>query len=204
MSCQSLITPMSTTSITRSSLCSEKVEVRSIEGTFEEALKLEERKTSKVKAVLGSLDEADKCRDLPETMNGFDDEDRCPDLNPRARRREPRPRKKVFFEFAEAIIRKQRFPLLNKVASAIQSLPEGKQVIVESHTDSVGADIVANKKLSQARARPVRTYLVGRGIDPQRLDARGFGEEQPLSSNRSEAGRENNRRVEFTIVDALE
>ncbi len=153
----------------------------------------------------GILDEADKCRDLPETMNGFDDQDGCPDINPELvvvnlDLGKIEIKQKVFFEFAKAIIRKQSFPLLNEVASAIQSLPQGKHVIVEGHTDSVGAD-KANKKLSQARANSVRTYLIGRGIDPQLLDAKGFGEERPLSSNRSEAGREKNRRVEFTIVD---
>ncbi|MBI2372427.1 MAG: OmpA family protein [Deltaproteobacteria bacterium] len=151
----------------------------------------------------GILDPKDKCRDLPETPNGFEDSDGCPDINPELvvvnlDLGKIEIKQKVFFEFAKAIIRKQSHPLLNEVGAAIKSLPEGKRVIVEGHTDSVGAD-PANKKLSQARANAVRTYLIGRGIDPELLEARGYGEERPIASNRSEAGRDKNRRVEFTI-----
>ena len=153
----------------------------------------------------GIFDESDKCRDLPETKNDFEDQDGCPDINPEhvvvnLDLGKIEIKQKVFFEFNKAIIRKQSHALLNEVAAAISTLPEGKKVMVEGHTDAVGSD-KANKKLSQARANAVRTYLISRGIDPEMLKAKGYGEEKPLASNKSESGRDKNRRVEFTILD---
>jgi outer membrane protein OmpA-like peptidoglycan-associated protein len=73
------------------------------------------------------------------------------------------------------------------------------QVMVEGHTDSVGS-ASRNLRLSQARADAVRVYMVGKGVSPERLTATGFGKERPIESNQTKAGRELNRRVEFTIT----
>ncbi|MEC9396557.1 MAG: OmpA family protein, partial [Myxococcota bacterium] len=58
-----------------------------------------------------------------------------------------------------------------------------------------------NQKLSQKRAESVRKYLIGRGIDRDRLEAVGYGEVQPIADNETQEGRAKNRRVEFTIVE---
>lgn len=107
-------------------------------------------------------------------------------------------RQTVFFQTGKATIKRESFPLLDEVAVALLDHPTFR-VRVEGHTDSVGND-QRNMKLSQARADSVRRYLMGRGVAPERLVAVGFGEENPLDDNATEAGRAINRRVEFHIL----
>ena len=71
-------------------------------------------------------------------------------------------------------------------------------LIVEGHTDNEG-DTELNKDLSQRRAEAVVAYLVAGGIDPGRLLAVGYGEEQPIADNSTEEGRAQNQRIEFVI-----
>jgi len=89
---------------------------------------------------------------------------------------------------------------LDEIAATIAAHPEILMIRIEGHTDDVGAD-VTNLKLSQSRADAVKKALVFRGIAENRLDAVGFGEMRPISSNASDDGRAENRRVEFIIVD---
>ena len=70
---------------------------------------------------------------------------------------------------------------------------------VEGHTDAIGGEL-ANMKLSQARAESVRTYLAGKGVEPDRLEAVGYGTTKPIASNKTEKGRSQNRRTEFRII----
>ena len=79
-------------------------------------------------------------------------------------------------------------------------MPFIKKVRIEGHTDSNGND-VANLKLSQARADAVMAQLLKRGIDPGRMQAVGYGEENPIAPNLTAKGRAANRRTEFNIVD---
>jgi OOP family OmpA-OmpF porin len=67
---------------------------------------------------------------------------------------------------------------------------------IAGHTDSVGSDDY-NDRLSQARALSVMRYLAGRGLDSERMNARGYGESQPIETNDTDEGRARNRRVEF-------
>jgi outer membrane protein OmpA-like peptidoglycan-associated protein len=69
---------------------------------------------------------------------------------------------------------------------------------VEGHTDSVGADEY-NMKLSENRANAVRDYLVQQGINDSSIAARGFGKSQPVATNDTAAGRQQNRRVELVV-----
>jgi OOP family OmpA-OmpF porin len=66
------------------------------------------------------------------------------------------------------------------------------------HTDNVGTE-ANNMRLSKDRAESVKAYLVGKGVNPSRIEATGYGELQPIASNKTAAGRQKNRRVEFTI-----
>jgi OOP family OmpA-OmpF porin len=70
---------------------------------------------------------------------------------------------------------------------------------IEGHTDSRGSHAY-NLRLSQARADSVKEYLVGKGISSDRMEAKGYGPDQPIDDNRTRAGRERNRRVEFMIT----
>jgi OOP family OmpA-OmpF porin len=104
----------------------------------------------------------------------------------------------VLFETDSACLRADSYPLLDDVAAILlaQSLP---RVRVEGHTDSRGSD-THNLDLSGRRAESVRDYLIARGVPASTLEAVGWGEARPLTTNDTEAGRAQNRRVVFEIV----
>lgn len=106
---------------------------------------------------------------------------------------------KIFFDTGKATIKPVSYSLLDEVAAALKSHDEVQKVNIEGHTDSVGA-AAFNKNLSQQRAEAVRAYLVTKGIEGGRLEAKGFGEEKPVAPNKTARGREENRRVEFNIA----
>ena len=147
------------------------------------------------------LDVADKCPNEPEVINGVDDMDGCPDQGlVKLTRARIEILEKVYFDFDKASIKPQSFELLNQVAFVIGSNLQIKKIRVEGHTDNKGKSAY-NLKLSQARADSVMKYLVGKGIDAARLEAKGYGDQIPLEDNRTPAGRDTNRRVEFVIVE---
>ena len=74
---------------------------------------------------------------------------------------------------------------------------------IGGHTDSQGREVM-NLELSQARAEAVRNALIARGASPRQLVAEGYGETQPIADNGSEAGREANRRITFTLLGRRE
>lgn len=104
----------------------------------------------------------------------------------------------VYFKTGRDVIQKRSFKLLNNIADVIGAHPEVPFVIVEGHTDDRGND-ERNLDLSQRRANAVMRYMIGRGVSPDRLLARGYGETRPIATNATNAGRSANRRVEFTI-----
>ncbi|HEX6889505.1 MAG TPA: OmpA family protein [Chryseolinea sp.] len=75
---------------------------------------------------------------------------------------------------------------------------EDTDILIEGHTDSSGEDDY-NQKLSERRAREVENYLSSQQVKGSRITTKGYGEEQPLTSNETEAGRGSNRRVEVAI-----
>lgn len=88
---------------------------------------------------------------------------------------------------------------LAKLAGFLNQYEE-RTVIIEGHTDSVGTDS-SNMALSQSRANAVKSYLVREGVAEARLSALGKGEGSPISSNTTETGRQQNRRVEVIIAN---
>ena len=105
----------------------------------------------------------------------------------------------VYFETNKSTIKAVSYPLLNEVALVLKDRPEIR-VRIEGHTDSRGRNRF-NLKLSDRRAKSVRAYLVGQGVTKDRMDAQGFGEKVPIADNRTKAGRAQNRRVEFMILN---
>lgn len=108
--------------------------------------------------------------------------------------------KNIFFDFDKATLRPESFNELDRLVQLLTENPTIK-VEISAHTDSKGSDEY-NLKLSQKRAESVVNYLIGKGIAASRLIAKGYGETQPIDTNDTEEGRQNNRRVEFKIVSA--
>ena len=86
---------------------------------------------------------------------------------------------------------------LDKLVDLLEENPE-MSVDVIGHTDSSG-DAGRNKELSKKRAEQVEEYLVEKGIDRKRINAQGYGENYPLASNSTTAGRLKNRRIEIIV-----
>lgn len=143
----------------------------------------------------GFRDDIDKC---PRVAGGDSSSDGCPVVVVTAAAIEIRDR--VFFASNKAVILDQSFKLLNDVATVLNDNPRIKRVEIQGHTDDQGPDAY-NLRLSLQRAQSVRTYLIERGVDPDRLMANGYGERDPLEQGTSESARAANRRVEFVIVD---
>jgi OmpA-OmpF porin, OOP family len=88
--------------------------------------------------------------------------------------------------------------VLNDVARGLTSQKDLK-VEIAGHTDSKGSNAY-NQRLSDDRAGSVKTYLISQGVSPAQLVSRGYGEEQPVATNDTDAGRAQNRRVEFRVL----
>lgn len=105
----------------------------------------------------------------------------------------------IFFETNKAVLKEESFPALKKVLKVMADAPNIK-VEIAGHTDNVGSDSY-NLKLSDDRAASVVTYLVDNGVDKKQLVSKGYGETTPVETNDTEEGRQNNRRVEFKILE---
>jgi peptidoglycan-associated lipoprotein len=111
----------------------------------------------------------------------------------------------IYYEFNEYFITPVAAKELNKLAQILTDNPEIK-IELSSHTDSV-ASVEYNQDLSQKRAESAVTYLVQRGISPDRMIAKGYGELKPIARNTNpdgtdnSRGRDKNRRTEFKILE---
>ncbi|KAF0126898.1 MAG: peptidoglycan-associated lipoprotein [Elusimicrobia bacterium] len=106
--------------------------------------------------------------------------------------------KPIEFEFNSDVLLPSSLDLLDRVASVLRGRPRLK-LIVEGHTDDVGDDDY-NMELSRYRADAVKSYLVKKGIHPETILSRGYGETRPISPGKTEKDRALNRRVEFKIT----
>lgn len=100
------------------------------------------------------------------------------------------------FNFGKATIREKSFPYLNRVSELL--IKKGFSLKLAGHTDNVGSD-AANLRLSKNRAESVKNYLISQGADGARIETAGYGEDQPISTNKTAEGRQKNRRVEFVL-----
>ena len=104
----------------------------------------------------------------------------------------------VTFQTNSADINSSFYPVLNSVAIVLKEFDK-TIVDVAGHADSTGPDD-KNMELSQRRAGSVSSYMVAQGINAQRLITTGYGEMRPIASNDTAEGRQQNRRVEITLV----
>jgi outer membrane protein OmpA-like peptidoglycan-associated protein len=103
----------------------------------------------------------------------------------------------VVFDVNKAQLKSGGLRTIDKLAAFLERYPD-RRVTVEGFTDSTGS-AEYNQSLSERRAQSVRDALVQKGIDPARVDTRGYGKEFPKASNATPAGRQLNRRVEVVI-----
>lgn len=103
----------------------------------------------------------------------------------------------ITFDTNKSNIKPNFYGTLNKVA---QTLAEDNKsaILVTGYTDNTGNDSI-NIPLSQARAQSVKNYLASQGVSSSRIDAQGLGSSNPIASNATAAGKEQNRRVEISI-----
>ena len=104
----------------------------------------------------------------------------------------------INFDVDKATLRPDAQPTIAEIGKLLGGDPALK-LSIEGHTDNTGTP-VHNQELSTARARSVLGALVGLGIDPARLQSKGFGQDKPLADNGSEDGRAKNRRVELVKI----
>jgi len=105
----------------------------------------------------------------------------------------------VFFDVGKSTLKKGAQATLNRIAEQLKLNPDIK-VVVEGHTDSTGT-AEKNQQLSEKRAQAVRDFLVNAGVPADRVTAVGRGEDQPIATNKTAAGRQQNRRVELVITE---
>ncbi|MFM7078738.1 MAG: OmpA family protein, partial [Bacteroidota bacterium] len=104
----------------------------------------------------------------------------------------------IFYDFDKASLRKESISELDRLTELLKDNPS-MRIELSSHTDSKGTDEY-NVKLSQMRAQAVVDYLKYRGVNAERLVAKGYGESKPVATNDTDEGRQLNRRTEFSIL----
>lgn len=103
----------------------------------------------------------------------------------------------ILFDFNSAELRPEARQNLLNLAESLKK-HDGTEVLLIGHTDSVGSDSY-NQTLSERRAQAAANFLASAGVSPQRIRAVGRGESEPIADNGTEAGRQENRRVEVAI-----
>ncbi|NHM02959.1 OmpA family protein [Flavobacterium difficile] len=140
------------------------------------------------------LDKDDKCPTVAGTVanNG------CPEVSDETMKKLNDYAKTILFDSAKSTFQQQTYPVLQAMVAILKEYPTAKFAL-EGHTDSDGKDAM-NLQLSKDRAAAVRTYLVDNGIGADRLTSEGYGETKPVASNKTKAGKAQNRRVEVKLV----
>lgn len=103
------------------------------------------------------------------------------------------------FETGKADLLPEAFPVLDELVAYLVR-KEDERIEIQGHTDNVGT-AKSNQVLSENRANTVRNYLIGKGIDPNRLTAKGYGFSVPVADNKTAEGRAQNRRTEIKILE---
>lgn len=146
----------------------------------------------------GVADADDPCPDLAEIMNGYEDDDGCPDDPPRlvVPAIDPAPMPPILFAAGSSSIAPAAYPGLDAVVQLMLGHPDVQVVELQGHVDGKER----GKGLDVARAVAVRKYLVGHGVDGERLVVKGYGATRPRDPGGTDAARARNRRVELSIA----
>ncbi|MBC2838072.1 OmpA family protein [Robiginitalea sp. SC105] len=142
----------------------------------------------------GVLDKDDQCPDVAGTVanNG------CPEVTEEVQAQLNEYARTILFDTGKASLKPESTRVFVDIIRILDQYPNSN-FTVEGHTDSVGSNEL-NQKLSEERANSVRDFLISEGIDASRLRAVGYGEERPIATNNTRAGRTQNRRVEINLV----
>lgn len=146
----------------------------------------------------GILDPLDACPTVAGPPNDDPAKNGCPPA--RIEAGQIRILEQIKFKIDSAEILPESDGIMQAVLTILQEHPEITKVSVEGHTDSTGG-ATYNKGLSERRVLSVLSWLTRHGVEPIRLTSVGYGLERPLASNETEAGRAQNRRVEFHIKE---
>ncbi|MEO8901604.1 MAG: OmpA family protein [Polyangiaceae bacterium] len=146
----------------------------------------------------GIVDDQDACPDSPGPANSDPKKNGCPEA--RIEQGQIKILERVEFENASAKIRPVSETVLNAVLEVMKAHPEFTKLGVQGHTDNHGA-AGYNQRLSEQRAAAVVNWLVSHGVERKHLSAQGFGPDKPIDTNDTDEGRQNNRRVEFHILE---
>jgi outer membrane protein OmpA-like peptidoglycan-associated protein len=146
----------------------------------------------------GVPDDADRCPMSPEDIDGSEDWDGCPDLlyidNCQIKLAD-----RVYFGTGSTVVPPKAYRALDEVKDTLNAAPD-IALWIEGHTDHKERRPRKSAiELSQRRVDAVRDWLVKKGIDPIRLEPKGWGHDKPIDTNRTAEGRANNRRVEFNL-----
>jgi OOP family OmpA-OmpF porin len=146
----------------------------------------------------GFMDPEDRCPKDPETKNNFEDQDGCPDEVPEVVKKFTGVIKGIQFDSGKAKIRSTSFPLLDDAVGVLKQYP-GLRIRISGHTDNKGKK-AKNMKLSEDRANAVKDYMTSKGVESSRVETRGVGPDEPIADNKTNAGRTQNRRIEFELL----
>ncbi|MEX1366468.1 MAG: OmpA family protein [Nannocystaceae bacterium] len=141
----------------------------------------------------------DQCPDVPETFNGYEDEDGCADEVPEDLERFSGRLEGINFDLGKATLTKDSRPVLDEAVGVLLKYTKIR-IEISGHTDNSGRREV-NMSLSQKRADAVKQYLLDHGVDGARITTRGGGPDEPIDTNSTREGRANNRRIEFRILE---
>ncbi len=139
----------------------------------------------------------DRCPTVPETHNGYQDADGCPDAWPADLTQLHGILAGVTFEPDRAPLLPRSYPVLDRLAILLTRHPDVR-LEISNHRDSGGSSVYYRS--SSERAESVKQYLVERGIATHRLETRNAGADEPLDTNKAAAGRRRNNRIELTIL----
>jgi outer membrane protein OmpA-like peptidoglycan-associated protein len=141
----------------------------------------------------GIYDDTDRCPDKPgvAALRG------CPEIKKEDKAKLERAIKLVQFETGKAVLLKKSYAVLDEVVTVMNQYSE-YSLNISGHTDNVGDD-KGNQDLSERRAKACYDYLASKGVAASRMASAGYGETKPVADNKTAAGREQNRRVEFEL-----